>query len=231
MEQTPNNTTRYANQSALAWILLIPSGMTPQAAREGEMSNTTTNENAVRFDDLGQDQSSRCRDSIKVSLAALGLVLCYLAFGAGCATSRIAESYTFDGSATAVRVDLEAGDVVVTGTDGDVTRVDVALECRGGTPRHRVDLSGSTLRVDARSGWAGEERCDGVVRIAIPRTASVEASVLRGDVAVADIDGRIDVETYEGDILYGSAASAVALKSETTDLPPSTGPAASINID
>jgi hypothetical protein len=198
------------------------------------MRDDDRNENRdLEHDDLGGLAGGRrCsrRDTVKVSIAALGLLVGYLVFGTGCATTRVSESYTFDGSAANLAVDVEAGDVVVTGTDEAVTRVDVELVCQGGTPSHAVRLDAETLRVDARAGWAGRSRCGGRVSIATPRRTSIAANVQRGDVAVSDIDGRIEVETLEGDITYGSTASRVALRSESTDAP-SSGPGVHFNQD
>lgn len=149
-------------------------------------------------------------------LVPLALALVSLTLATGCAAKRASQSFVFDGTVEDVVVDLDSGDVVVTGSDQDQTRVEVDLACRGGAPEYAVNLEGGRVNVSGRAGWAGEEACDGTVRITTPKRASLEISVSRGDVAVQGVEGEIAIETFDGDIECDARSHQVQMKTDTT---------------
>ena len=150
------------------------------------------------------------------SVAATAVLVGCLVWASGCAANRSFQSFVFDGAIEDVLVDLDSGDVIVTGTDDEETRVEVDLICRGGTPEYDVEHEGGKVSVTGRAGWAGEEACDGTVRIAAPRNASLDVSVARGDVAVKGVEGEVAVETFAGDIECDAPTHLVEIKTDTT---------------
>jgi len=149
-------------------------------------------------------------------IALIALLAGSLILASGCAANRASQSFIFDGRVDDLVVDLDSGDVIVTGTDHEETRVEVDLICRGGNPEYSVGQSGGKVSVTGRAGWRGEEACSGTVRISAPRHASLDVSVSRGDVAVTGVEGEVAIETFEGDISCDDAASQVELRTETT---------------
>lgn len=149
-----------------------------------------------------------------ISLAATALLVGCLVWASGCAAKRASQSFVFDGVVEDVAVDLDSGDVVVTASDTDQTRVEVDLICRGGTPEYAVGFEGGRIDVSGRAGWAGEESCSGTVRIAAPRSASLDISVSKGDVEVRGIEGEIAIETFEGDIECDARSHQVKMKTD-----------------
>jgi hypothetical protein len=155
-------------------------------------------------------------------LAAAGLTLIAVVLITGCATSRVSRSYVFTNKVDDLLVDMDAGDVIVTGTDRNSTKVEVDLVCKGGDPGHSVDLADGRLDVETHANWRGEGACGGTVRIETPKRASVDVSVGRGDVAVNGVEGQVQVETFEGDIECDGKTDQIAMK--TIDSGLSSGP-------
>jgi hypothetical protein len=153
--------------------------------KETEISNSRTEPKGV--------DATRCRLALAAGIACLFLA-------SGCGANRASQSFVFDGDIEDIVVDLESGDVVVTGNDEGRTEVEVDLICRGGAPEYAVDAEGGRVNVVGRANWRGEEACGGTVRISTPRDASIDVSVGQGDVAVAGVEGEVAIETFDGDI-------------------------------
>jgi hypothetical protein len=159
--------------------------------------------------------SKRTRDR---SLVAIALLLSGVVCTTGCAANRASQGFVFNGNVEDVVVDLEAGDVIVTGTDNGRTTVDLDLACRGGAPEYDVTYDEGRVVVSGRAGWRGEEACDGTVRIAAPERASLNVSVSRGDVAVQGIEGEVAIETFAGDIECEAATHQVEITTDPTEI-------------
>ena len=129
---------------------------------KGSKTNQATNETIINT-----TSATRAR-----SLVAIALLLCGVISATGCAVNRASQGFVFNGNVENVVVDLEAGDVIVTGTDDGRTTVDLVLTCRGGTPEYDVTYDEGRVVVSGRAGWRGEEACDGTVRIAAPEPIS-----------------------------------------------------------
>ncbi len=106
-----------------------------------------------------------------------------------------------------LRIDLNAGDLTIDGTDADEVQVVVRRTRVGERCRVDVGTEGRTLRIEAvLDRGPGDNRCEVDVDVLAPHSLTVDADVGAGDIRLQDAGSTLTLETGAGDV-RGSAPS------------------------
>jgi outer membrane lipoprotein SlyB len=133
----------------------------------------------------------------------------------GCEDHDLAESYSFTETITAVSVNVDLGDVILSA--GDQTVVNVGISCRTVVPDYLVHVDGATLRIELEAG-NGASACDAVFEIVVGPEVSADLRTGAGDVDVALIEGDLEIVTYDGDIRIDAVSGTLDLTAIAGDI-------------
>ncbi|MFI6926794.1 DUF4097 family beta strand repeat-containing protein [Nonomuraea spiralis] len=131
--------------------------------------------------------------------AALVLTGCRIeSFGGS--TSQDTASYEVKDKVSKLQVKSDAGDTVITETDGTAIRVIETLRWRGDDkprPQHKVEGQALFVTYDCPSNWGS---CSVDYKIEIPKGLAVDLDSGSGDITLRALSGQLDVELGSGDI-------------------------------
>jgi DUF4097 and DUF4098 domain-containing protein YvlB len=97
----------------------------------------------------------------------------------------------------------DGAEVVVTGTIGDDAE-ELRVDCESGHVSIELEVpqrSGNNLKIDAK------------LRIQVPRGAQVSASTVSANVGVANVGGRLDIESVSGELAFEGDLGTVSAES------------------
>lgn len=118
---------------------------------------------------------------------------------------------TFSGSPTQVLIDSSAGLVVVVPSDGNQVQVSRRAKWTLFKPDMDVGVEGGTLVVKA--DCVGPSFiCDVQYRVSVPADVAVKVVGGHGDVEIAGVGGKVDVQTSGGDVALGDLTSDVKVR-------------------
>jgi hypothetical protein len=124
---------------------------------------------------------------------------------------------TFSGSPTQVLVESSAGLVVVVPADGNQVQVSRRAKWTLLKPDMDVDVEGGTLVVKA--DCVGPSFiCDVQYRVSVPSDVSVKVVGGGGDVEIAGVGGKVDVQTSGGDVALSNLSSDVKVRTSGGDV-------------
>lgn len=129
----------------------------------------------------------------------LGLCLTLLTLVPACSERDEARSFEFDEQISRVIVDVDRGDIHVSGGDGESSQVDVLTSWRSARePDVDVWASDGTLHV--KGDCPEVAVCDTEVYIDVPAGAELELDVRTGDLELEGLDGTVIAEITTGTI-------------------------------
>ncbi|GAA3596429.1 hypothetical protein GCM10022419_094560 [Nonomuraea rosea] len=109
-------------------------------------------------------------------------------------------SYQVTDKVTKLQLKSNAGDAVVTETDGNAIRVVETLHWRGDekpTPQHKVEGGALFVTYDCASSWGS---CGVDYKIEIPKGLPVDLDSGSGDITLRSLTGPIDAHVGSGDL-------------------------------
>jgi len=159
------------------------------------------------------------------TIAIAGGLLASAALLTGCGLSGIGGpthqdtvSYEVTEKVTGLQVESQAGDIVITETDGAAIRVVETLQWQNDKPETEHSVNGGTLlvRYDCQSAWGN---CSVNYKIEIPKGLRVAAETGSGDMTLRSLTGPLTVTAGSGDIdASGLAGKTVAATAGSGDI-------------
>ncbi|MEU1728077.1 DUF4097 family beta strand repeat-containing protein [Actinomadura sp. ATCC 39365] len=131
--------------------------------------------------------------------AALVLTGCRIE-SIGGATNQDTVSYQVTDKVSKLQVRSDAGDTVITETDGTAVRVIETLRWRGDDkpkPQHKVEGQALLVTYDCPSAWAN---CSVDYKIEVPRGLAVDLDSDSGDITLRALSGQLDARLDSGDL-------------------------------
>ncbi|MFI7692152.1 DUF4097 family beta strand repeat-containing protein [Nonomuraea sp. NPDC049655] len=131
--------------------------------------------------------------------AALVLTGCRIeSFGGS--TNQDTVSYQVTDKVSKLQLKSDAGDTVITETDGTAVRVVETLRWRGDDkpkPQHKVEGQALFVTYDCPSNWGN---CSVDYKIEIPRGLAVDLDSDSGDITLRALSGQLDAKLDSGDL-------------------------------
>ncbi|MGR6922676.1 DUF4097 family beta strand repeat-containing protein [[Actinomadura] parvosata] len=142
------------------------------------------------------------------TIAIAGGLLAAAALLTGCGLSDIAgpsneesTSYQVTDKVTKLQLKSNAGEAVITETDGTAVRVTETLHWRGDSnkpkPEHKVEGEALFVTYGCPSNWGS---CSVDYKIEIPKGLPVDLDAGSGNLTLRDLTGEIDVHVGSGDL-------------------------------
>ena len=148
--------------------------------------------------------------------------------GRGCEQTEQVSRTARLGRTGIVDIDALAGDVTVTGNNGNEVRVEATKRVRGQDcvqgkamlPDLRVDVTEGPGRVAVRTSYPRTRNFNGNVDfvVTVPNGADVFVKTLSGDVRVTNIRGELRAETTSGDVTVADSSRVQLAKTFSGDL-------------
>ncbi len=126
-------------------------------------------------------------------------------------SSRIDTVLTLSRNGT-VEIELQSGEIIVSGTSGNQVRVRGASE-RG---QLRVDASPSHIEIGMRPPHG--RRYEAHVEVSVPEGTRLMVSGHSADVSIRGVRGEVDVVTMNGDVVIEDASTRVKFESVSGDI-------------
>ena len=116
-------------------------------------------------------------------------------------TETVSDTFEFVDPIDTLRIDNPAGEVDISGTDGDTATVDRTIRYTGDDrPDTTAEVSGGTLRLDIDCDL--RSRCEVDYVIKLPSSVDLDANLA---------SARIDVQTISGEVRINTASGSVRL--------------------
>lgn len=154
-------------------------------------------------------RKSQSRWPVTVAAILAGLALLLVAFVA--ARKHQNDVVSFSGSPSQVLIDSSAGLVVVVPADGNQVQVSRRAKWTLVKPDMDVTVEGGTLVVKADC-IGPSFICDVEYRVSVPPDVAVRVVGGGGDVEIAGVGGKVDVQTSGGSVALGALTSDVKVR-------------------
>ena len=178
---------------------------------------TTTASNASQQEARKRELRQKPRSRWPVTVAAVLAVVALLLVGFIALRRHQNDVVTFSGSPTQVLVNNAAGLVIVVPSDGNQVQVSRRAKWTLLKPDMAVEVEGGTLVVQA--DCVGPSFiCDVEYRVSVPSDVAVKVVGGGGDVEIAGVGGRVDVQTTGGDVSLSNLASDVKVRTSGGDV-------------
>jgi hypothetical protein len=154
-------------------------------------------------------RKSQSRWPVTVAAILAGVALLLVAFVA--ARKHQNDVVSFSGSPSQVLIDSSAGLVVVVPADGNQVQVSRRAKWTLVKPDMDVTVQGGTLVVKADC-IGPSFICDVEYRVSVPPDVAVRVVGGGGDVEIAGVGGKVDVQTSGGSVALGALTSDVKVR-------------------